>query len=370
MSAPLMKALVLHGPRDLRLDHVPKPDATPGSVIIQVQAAPLWDYLPEVIDGTRQHRLAFPLIFGTCCVGRIEEVGPDVTSLQPGALVFCDYIIRLRDAPEQRIVLGYYGGQTKQEQKLSSDFWRDGCFAEYARFPAENVHPLDEMSLERNGITASQLCELASIIPTIGAVNSISIVAGETVLVLPATGFFSSTAIVAALALGARVVAGSRSKEKLEALVKHFGEDGKRITPVVLTGDVYADTAALRAATPGGRGADAYIDYSPAAAAKTTHIEAGLLALKRYGRCCFAGIILDKVPIPYAVIMSQCLTIKGQWAQDRSDVIRAINLIEMGNLKLRKSIAQAFSLEDHETALKSAVAQSSGWEKMSIFSIS
>jgi uncharacterized protein YbjT (DUF2867 family) len=140
------------------------------------------------------------------------------------------------------------------------------------------------MSLERNGITPNQLCELASIIPAIGAVNSIGITAGEKVLVLPATGFFSSTAIVAALALGARVVAGSRSKEKLEALVKHFGEDGKRITPVVLTGDVSVDTAAPRAATPGGRGADAHIHYSPAVAAKTTHIEAGFLALKRYGR--------------------------------------------------------------------------------------
>jgi threonine dehydrogenase-like Zn-dependent dehydrogenase len=59
--------------------------------------------------------------------------------------------------------------------------------------------------------------------------------------------------------------------------------------------------------------------------------------------------------------------IKGQWAQDRSDIIRAINLIEMGNLKLRKSISQAFSLQDHEMAMKSALAQSSGWEQMVVF---
>ncbi len=173
---------------------------------------------------------------------------------------------------------------TPQEQKLSSGYWRDGCFAEYARFPAENVHALDERSLERNGVKSNQLCELASIIPAIGAADAIGIRAGEAVLVLPATGFFSSTAIVATLALGAIVVAGSRSKEKLEALVKHFGDDGKHITPVVLTGDVSIDTAALRAATPGGRGADAYIDYSPPVAVGTTHVEAGLMALKRHGR--------------------------------------------------------------------------------------
>jgi len=67
--------------------------------------------------------------------------------------------------------------------------------------------------------------------------------------------------------------------------------------------------------------------------------------------------------------MTQCLTIKGQWAQDRKDVIRAINLIEMGKLKLRKSIAQNFSLEEHQSAMKSAVAKSSGWDKMAIFAM-
>jgi len=66
--------------------------------------------------------------------------------------------------------------------------------------------------------------------------------------------------------------------------------------------------------------------------------------------------------------MSHCLTIKGQFAQDRSDVIRAINLVEMGNLKLKKSITQSFSLEDHKMAMKSA-AESSGWEKMVVFSM-
>jgi threonine dehydrogenase-like Zn-dependent dehydrogenase len=173
---------------------------------------------------------------------------------------------------------------TEQELKISSGYWKDGCFAEFARFPAENVHTIDEASLERNGIAPNQLCELASIMPAMGAANAIGITAGETVLVLPGTGFFSSTAIVAALALGARVVVGSRSQEKLDGLAKYFGEDAKRITPVRLTGDAYADAGALRAATPGARGADAYIDYSPPTAAATTHIEAGILALKRYGR--------------------------------------------------------------------------------------
>lgn len=40
-----MKALVLHGLNDLRLDDIPEPTAGPGSIIISVIASPVWDYL-------------------------------------------------------------------------------------------------------------------------------------------------------------------------------------------------------------------------------------------------------------------------------------------------------------------------------------
>jgi NADPH-dependent curcumin reductase CurA len=67
-------------------------------------------------------------------------------------------------------------------------------------------------------------------------------------------------------------------------LINHFGEDGKRITPLVLTGEATTDAEALRAATPDGKGADAYIDFSSPEMVGSTHLEAGLRALKRFGR--------------------------------------------------------------------------------------
>lgn len=119
----------------------------------------------------------------------------------------------------------------------------------------------------------------------VGAANVIQVRPGETVLVMPATGFFSSSAIVAALGLGANVVVTSRSRDTLNSLITHFGDDGKRITPLVLSGDdITADVDALRAATPDGKGADAYIDFSSPEMAGSTHLEAGLRALKRFGR--------------------------------------------------------------------------------------
>jgi threonine dehydrogenase-like Zn-dependent dehydrogenase len=192
-------------------------------------------------------------------------------------------MVHLRDDPTKFFVLGYHGGYTPEERKVSSGYWKDGCFAEFARFPAENAHVIDERLLAKQNISTQQLAEVASVGPAMGAANAINVKAGETVLVMPSTGFFSSNAITAALGLGANVVAGSRNKESLDHLLRFF-ENSERIKPVVLSGDTDKDTASILAATPHGKGADAYIDFSPPMAAKNTHIMAGLKALKRNGR--------------------------------------------------------------------------------------
>ncbi len=83
-------------------------------------------------------------------------------------------------------------------------------------------------------------------------------------------------------------------------------------------------------------------------------------------RCCLAGVIMDNVALPYALIMSHCLTIRGQFAQNRADVARAINLIETGSMRLKKTITEEFQLQDHEIALR-AVKQAGGWARMVLF---
>ncbi|ROW12026.1 hypothetical protein VPNG_05281 [Cytospora leucostoma] len=319
----------------------------------------------DVVSGASKFPQAWPLVFGTCCVGRIEDVGADVTFLKAGQLVFCDHIVYARDAPEHRIVLGYHGGHSEYERKLSSGHWRDGCWSEYARFPVENVHAVDEQLIAQKGIAAEQLCEVSCVMSAIGAANSIQVRAGETVLVMPATGFFSSGAVTALLGMGANVVAVSRNKDTLNQLVQHYREDGDRITPLVLIGDLAKDTDALKAATPGSKGADAFIDFSSPESAGGTYFQAGLQALKRNARCVLAGAIPDNLQLPYLTVRINCLTVKGSFAQNREDVEFAIRLIESGNLKLRKTIAGRYPLDEYETAVSLSKA-TRGWEQMVI----
>ncbi|CAK7224250.1 hypothetical protein SEUCBS140593_005511 [Sporothrix eucalyptigena] len=360
-----MNAVVLHGIGDLRLDKVPPPTADPGSVVVQVISTPVWNYLPEIMDGRRTYPLTFPFTFGTYAVGRVHAVGPDIAYIQPGQLVFCDAMVYLRDSPQNFLVLGYHGGYTAQERKVSATYWRDGCFADFVRWPAENVHIVDEALLAKNGVLPAQLAEVAAIGPAMGAANSIDVTPGETVLVMPSTGFFSSSAITAVLALGANVVAGGRSQMTLDEMHHDvFGSD-PRITTVVLTGDIEKDIAALIAATPHCRGAHAYIDFTPpmVKGADATHIVTGLKALQRGGRCCFAGVILDDVALPYKHIMDNQLMIKGAFACHREDTAQVLRLIEGGVLKLKKQVLGPYSLGKYKETLQLA-EESRGFTKM------
>ena len=76
-----------------------------------------------------------------------------------------------------------------------------------------------------------------------------------------------------------------------------------RFHRVILTGDENTDTKAMIAASGNkGKGADAYIDFSPGIAAKDgipSYIESLLVALRSRGRAAFMGRIFRKVEIPY-----------------------------------------------------------------------
>jgi threonine dehydrogenase-like Zn-dependent dehydrogenase len=77
-----MKALVFHGPNDIRLENVPKPEAGPGEAIIKVTLT--------TICGTDIHILSggYPvepgLIIGHEFVGVVDSLGEGVTGFKPG----------------------------------------------------------------------------------------------------------------------------------------------------------------------------------------------------------------------------------------------------------------------------------------------
>lgn len=78
------------------------------------------------------------------------------------------------------------------------------------------------------------------------------------------------------------------------------------------------------------------------------------------------GWYRGNMELPYLPIRLNCLTVQGSFAQNWQGVEFTIRLIEAENLKLRKTIAGEFALQDLDEALAALklVKQSRGWEKM------
>ncbi|MHB1356087.1 MAG: zinc-dependent alcohol dehydrogenase [Anaerolineae bacterium] len=80
----LMLAAVLHDFNDLRLEQVPRPQATlPGQVVIQIRACGFCATDLKAIKGTRRN-VRFPFIAGHEPSGVVAEVGPGVSHFHVG----------------------------------------------------------------------------------------------------------------------------------------------------------------------------------------------------------------------------------------------------------------------------------------------
>ncbi|PVG03607.1 isopropanol dehydrogenase [Serendipita vermifera] len=374
MSLPSThKALILSSfkdPLDMSVDHVPFPSLSPGSAVVRVLATNIAPRAKKTFTGQIPWSLKLPMAPGSASVCRVAAVGPDSVSLKVGQLVVVHTHIRGRDDPTLSILHGLMAAGPAA--KLMEGEWRHGSYAEYLKAPLENIFPLDEEILVKNmGYKIPDLVYLPSLFVPMGGMTDIDLKAGESIIVAPATGWFSGAAVVMALSLGAIVVAVGRNEDKLKELTSKLGGlYGNRLSYVQLTGEVATDSAALRKASPGGKGFDAYIDLSPPQVTNSTHLKSSLMALKPRGRASLMGLIHGDVNIPYSFVMFNDIQIKGRLMYDREAVLRVIKMVECGLVKIGSAlgieIVGSFSLEDYEAALDAA-EKSQGHGKLVVF---
>jgi threonine dehydrogenase-like Zn-dependent dehydrogenase len=194
-----------------------------------------------------------------------------------------------------------------------------------------------------------------------GGLRSIGLQAGETVIVAPATGGFGSAAALAAVAMGANVVAMGRNRDSLRRLE----ELSPRIRTVPIVGDVDVEIEAL---TRSGR-ADAFLDLSPPESVGSTHLKSALKSLRKGGRASLMGGPSVDTPFPYRDLVFNDITLKAQWMFDTAQVRDMIKLVETGLFSFdHVEVAGRFPLEKWEEAFDVAkkmklgeVTVLSGW---------
>src|SRR5580765_5427564 len=201
-----MRALELPGVGEaLRLVERPVPEPGPGEVRVRVEACGVCGsdlFLQKGGFGADK----LPRIPGHEAAGVVDALGPEVDGLRVGEQVAIWYIDNEPGAPRPNL--------GPHVRRMGVDV--DGAFAEYV------VRPVTTLIRPRAPVDPATLAVLTDAMATpYHALRLAAVRPGETVVVIGAGGI-GSNAVQLAHALGARVVAVSRSEEKL-ALARRLG---------------------------------------------------------------------------------------------------------------------------------------------------
>ena len=238
-----MRAAVLHGREDIRIEQVPVPEAGPGEIIVQVGAALTCGTDLKVFRrGYHARMIVPPALFGHELAGTVVQAGEGVTDFASG-----DRVVALNSAPCGECYFCSRG----QENLCDDLLFNNGAYAEFIRIPARIVAKNtlkipDHVALEHAALTEPLAC-------AVHGFEDSRPRKGDTVAVIGGGPLGLMILHVAALA-GYEVI----------AIVKHDGqmEAARQLgaAHVVQTASIRKAIRDTRALTPKDRGVDIAIE--------------------------------------------------------------------------------------------------------------
>jgi NADPH2:quinone reductase len=308
VKAILCKA---YGPPDsLVVEDIPSPVAGPGEVVVSVKTASV--NFPDVLIIQNKYQLKPPLPFspGSELAGVVKSVGDGVTRWKPGDPVMA--------------ITGY------------------GAFAEEVQVDVNRLLPIptgmDFVSAAAFGLTYATsehaLCDRGEL------------KAGETLLVLGASGGVGIAAIEIGKVLGARVIACASTDDKLAICREHGADD----TINYATEDLRERIKAIT----GGKGAD--VVYDPVGG---TYTELALRSIAWRGRLLVVGFAAGDIPkIPLNLtLLKGCAIVGVFWGEftrrEPQRFLAAMDKLErwFAEGKLKPHVSGTFPLERAADAL-------------------
>jgi L-iditol 2-dehydrogenase len=307
-----MKAAVLHGREDVRIETVPVPPLGPGEVLVRARVALTCGTDAKVFRrGYHARMIVPPSVFGHEMAGVVEEVGAGVEGFAPGTPV-----VPANSAPCAACFFCGAGQPNLCDDLL---FW-NGAYAELAVIPARivatNLLRLEDgMSFRRAAMVEPLACVLRG-------VDETGLAAGQSVAVI-GTGAIALLFVALARLRGAHVTVAGRRQERLQQ-ARAMGA-----AQVVLSGS--GDLAArLRERSDSARGFDVVVE----AVGLPETSEAALRAVRKGGTVqlfagCPAGahLAVDAQALHY-----QELTVKSTFHHTPASIRAAFRLIADGHV--------------------------------------
>lgn len=334
-----MKAALLHGQRDLRLEDLPQPMAAPGEAVISVGRAGICGSDIHYFTDGRVGRFVpkRPLVLGHEFAGTIVAIGDGADRDLIGARVTVD-----PSMPCGRCSYCRSGRYNLCESmrffgSASCDPHLNGGFAEFVSAPVANCFRITD----RLSFSEAAMTEPLSV--AVHAVLRCGLVPGKTALV---TGGGTIGQLIALVlrAFGARQVTLS----DIEAFPRKIAVAGGADLALD-AGD--AGFPSMAAEVSGG-GFDLVFEASGAAAA----LEQGLAATRRGATIVQVGTLPASVSLPLNDLMARELNLVGSF-RFANVFATALSLIESQRVDLRPLISSVYPLADVAEAMGRAVAK-------------
>jgi L-iditol 2-dehydrogenase len=325
-----MKAVVVHGPGDIRCENLPTPSPGPGEALISMKAAGICS--SDVPRAFGDAAYFYPIVMGHELAGKVEEVGTEVNGTHVGERVAVAPLLpcwQCEWCQQGRYSLcddyNYLGSRTQ------------GGYAEYVSVPVRNLVPLPpEVDYEAG----------ATLEPTAVVLHGLGIAGltpGDDVAVV-GTGTLGLLAIQVAKIVGAgRVFATDLVKARLET-AESLGSQA------FLAGEAVARTAA----TTQGRGVDLVVETAGTAKAQ----ELCLDLVRKGGRVLFLGTPEGGVKLSRSAmqrLVREELTIYGSWNSYSApfpgyEWHASLAYMAQGQLKTEPLVTHRFRLQEAKEA--------------------
>ena len=308
-----MKAAVLYGREDVRVERVDIPRLDPGDILMRTRVALTCGTDAKVFRrGYHAKMIVPPAVFGHEVAGVVEEVGPGVEGFEPGMAV-----VAANSAP-----CGECWYCRHDMPNLCDDllFW-NGAYAEFARIPARVVRK--NLLVLEPGTSFRDAAMVEPLACVVRGVEESWIGRGQSVIVI-GTGPIGLMFVALARMRGAHVVAAGRRRDRLDKALEMGAES------VVAVEDGMDLAEALRHRSPDGRGADVVIE----AVGLPETSEAAVRAVRKGGVVqLFGGCPADtRIGIDSQRLHYQELTIKSTFHHTPESIRKAFRLIADGHI--------------------------------------
>lgn len=320
-----MRAMLAHGPRDVRLGEVPRPEPGPGEVLVRVKAcgicgSDIHSYEYGEIGGTA---IEEPLVLGHEPAGVIEALGPGVEGPAVGTPVAVD---PATPCGRCEFCLEGHPNVCRQIEFYGNYPWH-GAFREYLTRPADLVFPLPEGM----GFDEGAVLEPLGIALYVAELGDIRL--GDRVAILGSGPIGLLTLQMVRLSGAAEIFATDLVDERLEAAIRlgadeAWNAEGENVVAAIMD-------------RTGGRGVDVAIEAAGAPEA----VEQAMEVARPGGTVILVGIPADdRISFKASTVRRKGLTIKYDRRMKHA-YPRCIALAQAGLVDLKALATHHFPLE-------------------------